>query len=299
MKSNKAVGFGVFLITIGIIWVLVTTGVISWSIFNALIVLWPLILVLIGVNIIFRSNEIIKAAAWILFLAVLVSYGYFYGGGRIKHEGMTEAKNVSIEKIADIQKGKLKIKLGGTSLTLDSDTSKLLEAEIRDPEVIYSENTQNGISEITFSKKVYNITSFNTEVNSRINKFHLNNQITWDIDMDTGAVDGDFDLTGLVVDKIKLDTGAANMNIKLGGKSQHQDIEINAGASKIEFTVPSNAGIRVKMDGALNSTNLDGPDWEKKNGYNYSKGYDQAEVKIDMDVDMGVGRFTVNFKQQS
>jgi len=117
MKNNRGVGFGVFLLTVGIIWILVSVGVISWSIVNALFVLWPLILVIIGVNIIFRNNEIIKAVAWVAFLAVVISYGYFYeDGGRTSGEGTKAGKSVTVERLAEVQKANLEIGLGGGKL---------------------------------------------------------------------------------------------------------------------------------------------------------------------------------------
>ncbi len=296
MKSNRGVGFGVFLLTVGIIWVLVSVGVISWSVFNALMVLWPLILVIIGVNIIFRNNEIIKAVAWVAFLAVVISYGYFFDNGvRNPGQEMTAGRTVTVEKRAEVQKGNLQIGFGGTRLSLDSNTSKLLEANIQDTGVTYKEETSGDENNISFNKKTYKVTNFNSNLKNHYNTFHLSSEVPWDIDIDTGAVDGDFDMSELAVEKLSLDTGAANLSFTLGSRYANPIIDVNAGASKIEVNVPSDAGVKVRMDGALNATNFDGPDWEKKNGVYYSKNYEAASVKIDMDVDMGVGKFDVNF----
>ncbi|NJD01138.1 MAG: hypothetical protein FIA99_00720 [Ruminiclostridium sp.] len=295
MKNNKGVGFGVFLLTVGIIWVLVSVGVISWSIINALFVLWPLILVIIGVNIIFRNNKIIRAVAWAAFLTVLISYSYIFDD-KTNAGGIRTGEKVTIEKLAEVQKGNLKIAFGGTRISLDSGTLKLLEAEIQDKDITYAEKSLDGETSISFDKKAYSISNFNTNLNNRNNRFHLSSQVPWHIDIDTGAVDGSFDMSGLSVEKLSLDTGAANLALTLGAKYSNPVVDINAGASKIEINVPSDAGVKVRMDGALNSTNLDGSDWEKKNGVYYSKGYDEASVKIDMDIDMGVGKLLVNFK---
>ena len=298
MKSNKGVGFGVFLLTVGIIWVLVSVGVISWSIFHALFVLWPLVLVLIGINIIFRNNEIIKAVAWVAFLAVVISYGYFFEDGRTgdSGEGITAGRSVSIERRAEVQKGNLKIAFGGTRINLDSDASALLEAEIQDEYVTYSDKVEDGVSKIAFDKKNYNIGSFNKNLSTRYNRFHLSNQVPWDIEIDTGAVDAAFDLSGLAVEKFSLDMGAANISLTLGDDYANPRIDINAGAAKLDIKVPSDAGVRIRVDGALNSTNLDGPGWEKRDRTYYSEGYDDAAVKIDMDVDTAVSKLTVDFE---
>lgn len=296
MRNDRGIGFGVFLLTVGILWVLWSVGVVTWSIVNAMFVLWPLILVIIGVNIIFRNNGIVRAVAWIAFLAILISYGYFFDDRKNTGEGITAGKNVVIEMLPDTQKGNLRLAFGGTKISMDSNTSNLLEADIQDPDITYTESNENGTASIAFDKKNYKITSLNSNLNNHNNRFHLNNQVVWDIDIDTGAVEGDFDMSDLAVGKLSLDTGAANLRLALGDRSANTVVEVNAGASKIDFDVPAAAGVKVKMDGGLNSTNFDGSNWEKRDGYYFSRGYEEASVKIDMDVDMGVGKLSVNFK---
>lgn len=296
MRNDRGVGFGVFLLTVGIIWVLWSVGVITWSIINSLFVLWPLILVIIGVNIIFRNNGIIKAVAWVAFLAILISHSYFFEGANNSGDGKQTERKTIVEMLPDTQKGNLRIAFGGTTISMDSNTSNLLEANIQDPGITYTESKNNGEASIAFEKKAYKITSFNNDVKNHNNRFHLNNGIVWDINLDTGAVNGNFDMSGLAVEKLTLNTGAANLRLIFGDKVRNPAVKINAGASKIDIDVPASAGVKIKMDGALNSTNLDGPGWEKKDGSYYSKGYEAAPVKMDMDVSMGVGKLSVNFK---
>jgi hypothetical protein len=297
MNNNKGIRFGIFLLTVGIIWALVSMGIITWSIINALFILWPLILVVVGVNIIFRRNAIAGAITWLLFVAVLVSYTYFIED--VKYKGNTTAvnKTVSVDKRAETQKGDLKISLGGTNIKMDSNTSKMLEAEIQDPSVDYTQSSNNDSAYISFKKRTYQLFNYNKGSLNYNNSFHLNNQSEWNIDVDTGAVNGDLDLSDLDVEKLTLDTGAANFKVKLGEKALNPKIKVDAGASKIDFYVPNGAGVRVKMDGALNATNFnDSSIWEKKDGVYYSKGYEQASVKIEMDIDMGVGKLAVDFE---
>lgn len=297
MRNNRGVGFGVFLLSVGVIWALMSMGVITWSIINAFFILWPLIFVVIGVNIIFRRNAIVGAIAWVAFLAALVSYSYFVEDIKYKGNGTAAYNDVVIERHADIQKGELKISLGGAGITLDdSNTANLLNAEIQDKNIRYTQNFDNEKASISFFKRQYNLFNFNTGVNNYKNRFHLNNQVVWGIDIDTGAVNGDFDLSGLAVDKLTLDTGASNFEFTFGEKAQNPKIIVNAGASKIDFYVPKAAGVKVKLDGGLNSTNFDGPEWEKKDGYYYTKGFDEAKVQIVMDVNMGVGKLGVYFR---
>lgn len=293
MRNNRGIGLGIFLMTLGILWALWSMGIVSWSIVNSIAVLWPLLLVVAGVNIIFKRNAIVGALTWVVFLGVLVSYSYFVED--VKYKDSADNRKVVIDRRAETQKGNLKISVGGTKVTLDSDTDKMLEAEIGDRYITYNQRSDNESSDIIFEKRHFNIGSFNTGINRFNNVFHLNKEVKWNIELNTGALDGNFNMSQLAVEKLRINTGAADLKMTLGEKASNTQVKLDAGASKIDFYVPKNAGVKVKLDGGLNDTNFNGPEWEKRDGYFYAKNYEQATVKIDMDVDMGVGRLFVNF----
>lgn len=76
MKSRN-IGMGIFFIIVGAVWLLVNLGYIrGWWILNSLSVLWPLLLVVIGINIIFRGNAVINIIVWLLFAAAVIGYSF-------------------------------------------------------------------------------------------------------------------------------------------------------------------------------------------------------------------------------
>jgi uncharacterized membrane protein YhaH (DUF805 family) len=116
--KNRNAGLGVFLISIGIIWVLVNLGIINFSIFDSLLVLWPLVLIVIGVAVIFRESTLIKVVAWLLFLAVIVFYGSTVGNKATLKNKSEENKRITIEKHEQTRFGELKLVLGGINCIL-------------------------------------------------------------------------------------------------------------------------------------------------------------------------------------
>ncbi|KXZ40251.1 hypothetical protein JWYL7_1326 [Alkalithermobacter thermoalcaliphilus JW-YL-7 = DSM 7308] len=66
MNKNN-LSSGIFFIILGVFLVLKNMNVITWSILPAFFDLWPLILILIGINIIFNKNKIIIIVSLILF----------------------------------------------------------------------------------------------------------------------------------------------------------------------------------------------------------------------------------------
>ena len=67
VKSERTIG-GLILVFIGIFWLLTNFGIITWSLFGVMFRLWPLILIVIGINVIFRDRVWVSYITWGLFL---------------------------------------------------------------------------------------------------------------------------------------------------------------------------------------------------------------------------------------
>lgn len=295
-NRHRGLGLGVFLLTLGLLWILINTGVVTWSIIDALYVLWPLIIVIIGINIIFRRNGLVRVGAWIVFLTVLVSYSYFNEDKSPSGNNFVVGDTVSIDRPAETQSAELKLALGGAKINLDSNTDKLLEASLQGMKTRHSSELKNNNSKayIVFEKNRYTLSDLRFDNNGG-NSFHLNRDVAWSLDFDMGAVDGNYDMSGIKVENLDLKLGAANTTLIMG--SCNTKLKITAGASRIDIELPQNAGIKVKLKGGLNDTNTDGPGWQKQDEWYYSPGYDGKEFKLEADVTMGVGKFTVNIPE--
>lgn len=291
--KNRHIGFGIFLLSIGVVLLLVNIGVISWSIFGTLLEFWPVILIVIGVNIIFRQNEIVRIATWLLFLAALIAYSYFNGGTYgLRNNNWVNNTNVIIEKSSVVERGDLKIALGGTTLNLGSSSLKLIDASVPDNDIVHRESYTNGGKTALLEFKQDNNYFFRTGREDC--KFNINDDMVWDMDIDTGAVNGTLDMSNLKIGELDIDIGAADLKLIFGEKYKTTDVNINAGASSFEIYLPKNAGARINIDGALNNTNLSDLGWNRDKGYYTSPNYNSAECKINIDVDMGVGKLVVN-----
>jgi hypothetical protein len=261
--------------------------------------LCPLILVAIGISIIFRNNRFIRAATWLALLAAIVCYGYFGTPARsafIRGSFITDEKwngereTVKFEKNPQTENAELELKFGASKLNIDSSASGLLEADIVKDAVRYSRPDDNDRTpRLEFEMKNFNIGMLKNEA-SMVSRFSLNKDVVWKIDIQTGAESDDMDLSGLKLERLELKTGMSEINLKLG--SYDSDVKIDAGASKIDITLPEDTGMKVRFKGALNSTDLDG--WSKDGDWRYSPGYDEKSHKITAEINMGVGNLTIH-----
>ena len=294
--KNKHIGFGVFVLSIGIVLLLVNMGIINWSIMDTLFEFWPVIFIVIGINVIFRNNEIVKAITWLLFLAALISYSYFYGAG-LDNSKIQRVNNVKIEKSIDTKVGNLYLALGGTRFSLASTDENLVEADIPNSYIKQSIDYTDGkkTADLRFEREHY--INFGIDNKREDCKFSLNESMLWNLDIDTGAVNGTIDMSKLKIEKVDIDTGAANFKLIFGDKNKSVNVKINAGASKFDIVIPENVGVSIKMDGGLNNTNLKRLNWNKNGNYFESPNYKSAQSRIDFNVNMGVGNFMVDIQK--
>lgn len=76
--KNGNIEFGFFILSIGVLFLLINMGIINWSIMNVLFEIWPAIFIVIGINIIFKNNTIVRIITWLLFVGAVVTYGYYF-----------------------------------------------------------------------------------------------------------------------------------------------------------------------------------------------------------------------------
>lgn len=297
--KRKGIGFGVFLLTIGVIWVLVNFGIINWSIIDSLVDLWPLFLVVIGINIVAGNREAVKIVTWLLFLAVIVTYGYV-NGSRFKPGTLEKENGMYIEKPAETVRGDLRLSLGGLNLDIGSGSSYLLEGAVTNPVIKHSVNYDDGKKTARIDVRQSERQIFVKGLRNRRGyscSFNLNTDVVWDINAKLGAVNGTIDLSNIKVENLDTDIGAGNLDIVFGTAHDTMNVKMNAGASKLELVIPEASGVKLKVNGLLNSTDISSLNWDMEDGYYISQNYSEAGNKINIDLTMGVGSLSIKMKK--
>lgn len=289
--NSRRIGFGIFLVTAGILMILLNLGILSWSVFYTMFRLWPLLIILAGVNVMFRNNIYVKVVSWLLFLAIVIGCSYYFSDG-IPFVKPGPDKHVVIERAAETKNGRITLAMGGLKLNVGSTSTNLLDADV--PENYfkngYSYTNVGDTASIEFENR--NVPMMNTG-SGRSCTFALNNDIAWDMNLKLGAAQGTIDMSDLKMKTVDMDSGAVDLTLRLGNKSESTDVKVNTGASQINFEIPRDSGVRIQVTGALNSTNFNEFNMVKDGNTYTSPGYSEAKNKVDIDVHMGVGNFTL------
>ncbi|MEN2774676.1 hypothetical protein [Acetivibrio clariflavus] len=311
---KKGIGFGIFLIVAGLLIFLIQKGIFSWSIFTVFIdnieLTVSLILIVVGINLLFKKYPFVKALTWLAFFSVMIGYGYYTE--RNVPKSSTE-KNISvnvnnnqtyvIEHFDTTEKGELKLKASALSLTVGSTESNLIDGTVKDINIQQNIEYKNDKKSVnvkleTNDKKIIanvfqNLLSKGELFIDRKLILNLNSDVVWDLNLKIDAVDSDMDFTDLKIKELDIDGDAGSYKLTLGQEYKETKVKIDADASKVEVFVPANSGLKVKIDGAANSINFKDIEMEKEGKYYISKNYNDAVNKIDLNADIDAGSLKI------
>jgi hypothetical protein len=303
------------LVIIGVLFLLNNFNLINFD-WYTFIHLWPIVLIIAGVNLVFAHNRT-PLATGIKILVLLAGMGVLIWGGvtqRNYHhfdysfntddddKGDSTVTASSDNNFSEpfkpvIQNAHLNISGGATGYTLSDTTTELFSAQTNGRSSAYSlKTTIDSTTEVLDfsmgSKKHHGFSLFGRHNNNHVD-FKLNSKPVWDIDVEAGASSFKFDLSKFKVQKLTFQGGAASFDIKMGEPLATTNVDIQAGASSINISVPQNAACQITTDTGLSSKSFNG--FDKKGDDKYqTPGFDQATKKIYIHIEGGMADFKVS-----
>lgn len=325
---NRGLFWGIFFVTIGLLFLARNLGwlAIDWETVRNL---WPVLLILAGINLILerRGNQAAIVTTVLLAVAAPVALFSFVNRhhDRWEHrwddrdrdndndndddmdvdldidsdeEDDTRTENVSKFTEAmtpDTPEAVLKFGGGAGRFTIDETTSNLIEAEAKQTVGTYKMEVERDpttrIPTIELKPNEGKTEIKDGKLSNRID-IKLNDKPVWTMDLGLGAGEGDFDLSRYAVKNLKVQAGAADVEIKLGDKTDLTDVELHAGVASLVIRVPEGVGCRVEKQGALNVNQLE--DFQEvSDRVMQTPGYEGAKKKINIVFEGGVSRFKV------
>jgi hypothetical protein len=296
--------WGVILIFIGVLFILQNLNVIHFNWIH-LWRLWPVILVLWGVSIL-PAHSLIKV---FLTLVVLGGTVYFMVDQTVIWD---DPANFKIEKWDDwefdestpvsqsfsipyddsVSSAMLELDLAAGAFYIDDMTDNLIDFNKKGNKVKYAYNVKR-----TDERAVISIEREDSRVVTGKSKhrvtLNLNTEPLWDLNLDVGAAALEFDLSDFKVKNLDIDGGAAALEIILGDKHNDSYVNIDAGASSIELSIPESSGCDLKISSVLSGKSING--FEKlEHGHYRTDNFAEAENKIFIEVDAAVSSYEIN-----
>jgi hypothetical protein len=330
MKVNK-IFKGLTLLLIGLILLANTLGILEWSLWLNVIKLWPLLLISAGLSLIFRERNISFLGPLIIFLAIIIGIGTAYTGISFEKEISPEVKTLSQEITREvkespemelapkveipsdtetapetevspeiesrsnkIEKTFIKLKFNTGKFTLNESTPLLYECISRyrykefEPFEKYS-TTGNEANILIY----HSPTKKNFYNNKNDWQLKLNNQMIYDLSIETGAVNTDCNLSDFKIEKLYIESGVSNINLVI--PQYNSKIIIDTGASNIDIAIPKKVGTIIKIDSGVSIKDLKEEEFIRKNTTYTSKNYNESQFKTDIEIDCGVSHINIRY----
>jgi len=113
--------------------------------------------------------------------------------------------------------------------------------------------------------------------------------IPMSISIESGAAESRIDLSQLLVNKFRLNSGASSNYIMFPANGGQTNAEFKTGAASLEIRIPTGVSGRVRASGGLSSITIDRQRFPRMGDYYQSADYDSAANRVDIRVDTGVG----------
>ena len=321
----------IFLIFIGIIFLLNTTGVLDWGIWLYILRFWPIFLILGGLKLIFGHTllgELILTGFAILTYTFVGFASYSaYTGSQYRvlpnvldkclvedctnfwgRPGEVEEKReiVSMEKEDIYQSRILTLNIGAAEFEVsdsinDNHITGNLTYNRGDINPYFEKKIEDGKLEITFDTKREQHYVFSPKTNVKyLFEIGAMETVPTDISLEIGAAKGSMILDQTLIKDFNANIGAGSLKIELMEKAIPTGvISIDIGAGKATLVLPKEVGYTISYDLGIGNISVNGKDIatfvgsedEKK-----SENYDNAEIKVKIEANVGVGSLQIEAK---
>ena len=278
--------WGMILILIGVLFTLDNLNLLDFDWYN-LWRLWPVVLVLWGVSIL-PVKSIIKIVLVIIVLAGSVFYMMnrtvhwhdddFYISYNYNFDNKTVNQEFTIPYEDSVEFATLNMEIAASTFMLIDDSFALVGFEKRGTLIDYKYSISQTDDMVDIDIYIEDDVVLRSHSNTRI-AMSLNPHPVWDLQFEIGAADVEFDLSGLKVNELEVDGGAAAIMIKLGNEYADTRVNVESGVSSIKIKVPEESGCELNITSVLSGKTIRG--FEKiDHGHYKTKNFDEAENKI-------------------
>jgi len=327
-RHGSGVVWAIFLIFIGVIFLLNNLGVLPWTVWGTLWRFWPILLVLWGVQLILGGSWVsgvtIAIISFLLFLAVVMlalassvpgvhtyfsqHMPWFSQLGTTLTDYGEQTKQVRVEEsdYAGTKERDVTIAIGAATFTLidDSTLSDFFKVDAtytgRYGEPRVANSLKDGKLAIDFSTSAdfgFHMFWFG----NRSYDFTLGKpKVPTILAIEMGAGEGTINLSELESSKITLDLGAGKLTTTLGKKSiPAEGIKLDVGAGSATVALPEGVGFKATYDVGIGDLKVDGAAITSgfaADGTYTSENYADAKTKLEIEVSVGAG--SVNIQTQ-
>ena len=300
MSEQKSPGlhsipvWGIFLLFLGVIFLLQTLNILPWGLWGTLWRFWPALIIAIGLGILLRRYN-----PWLISALILLLFGACLGIATWQYEASTpvgetaESYSVPLNSLAS---ARIEIDFTAGSLaisSLQSGSSNFAEvaSEVRngDGGIRANFHRQNSEGKLYLSTEHVE-RQFWDELSSEV---RIAKDIPLAIEVKSAVGNLDFDFSELEVTELRMDIDAGNYTVKMPSSAGATHAYIKADVANIEVTIPDGVAARIKANVDLVAFEVDESRFPRQGDYYISQDFESAENRIELELDCDIGNIKI------
>jgi hypothetical protein len=298
---------GAILISAGVVLLLNTMDYLSWSVWFRILSLWPVILVAIGIELLFKKTHLsfLTLISPLLFFAAILGPAFVFDSYLGVIGKTSQTYHFSEDLDSALTEASLAVRLNTGDLVVSSGTDKLITAELDyfDREPLVSHNASGMDSSAVL--KIRDRERRGLEWNFRKGRFRgawdrknweirLTDRIPIDLTVYVKTGDADLDLSGLKLRILDLETRTSDAKVRIGNLVDEVSARIESRASKLSISLPKDMALRIENHSNLSSASFS---WftlkETDDGYE-TPDFDQASRKLTLYLEGSLTRLKIS-----
>lgn len=305
-RRYQSLFWPMILIGVGTAWFLVNIGVFTAANIAVALQLWPLLLIVIGIDILFgRKSPSRGATIGLAFVGLMLAIMYI--GPSIGLGASAERKQTLYDVPRDgAEVLNLNIEAGMDSVTINPliDSNNLIEADLwHFGELELDLDVYDTTKSVTIGEQDV-LFNFGFDLGDEENSgwaINLNPAAQLALDFEGGVGQIEMNLEDFNLTDLDLDMGIGSLNIKLPVPQQSYTVDISGGIGEAKVDIPEDTAVQVIASTGIGNTDLpsyliqvDGEDgFIGEDGTWQTEGFDQAENTITLNFDGGIGSLIV------
>jgi len=294
-EPQRVVGvpiWGIFLLFLGVVFLLQTLNVLPWGLWGTLWRFWPVLIIIIGLGILLRRYNV-----WLVSLLVLAILGACLGIAFWQYGASPSIKSYS-EPLGNMERAQIEVDFAAGNINIGSlppGSPNFVEAESevrgRDGSMNVDFHQQDSEGRLYLSTERVNQPFWGGDgIRWEV---RLTRNIPLTLTIKSAASNMELTLSELKVTELQLDIDAGNCKVTVPSSAGTTDIKVEVDVANIELTIPDEVAAKIWADIDLSAFDVDESRFPKQGDYYISDNFDTAQNRIYLEIDSDVGKVQV------